>query len=313
MAKRTTDTQEFRYLPMKSIILEKQIRSTVDKKIESFKALVSSIKDKGVLEPIIVTPKGDGYLLLCGERRFHAAYEAGLEIIPVRIVDTISQRDEIILYQLTENLQREDLNPIDQAKGILAYIQAKHPDKGYYVDRVINELMNYNLKSDSVPKEMTDTVSVISQITAKSTRTMLRTISILKLVPKIQDEIVAGTLPVSQGYIFAANFASPDFFTISDEIMEKPVTNAKLERILTEYKKAKPRTNNKPIPMKKKVEVLQNAKSHFENKTGKYTVSHLQAYLQGLETLTSLIKQQIETISKPETTTPVRRPPVAPS
>jgi ParB-like chromosome segregation protein Spo0J len=51
-----------------------------------------------------------------------------LESIPVRNFNTTTQKDEILVLQFTENLQREDLNPIDQAKGILALIQAKHPD-----------------------------------------------------------------------------------------------------------------------------------------------------------------------------------------
>jgi ParB-like chromosome segregation protein Spo0J len=48
-----------------------------------------------------------------------AAQKLGLESIPAGIVNTITQKDEILAIQLTENLQREDLNPIDQAKGIL--------------------------------------------------------------------------------------------------------------------------------------------------------------------------------------------------
>ncbi len=126
--KKTAESQEFLYLPLGSIIVEEQIRSTVNTESESFNALVSSINDKGVLEPILVTQKDGNYLLLCGERRYLAAQKLKLETIPARIVNTITQKDEILAMQLTENLQREDLNPIDQAKGILAYIQAKHPD-----------------------------------------------------------------------------------------------------------------------------------------------------------------------------------------
>jgi len=117
--KKTAESQEFMYLPLESIIVEEQIRSGINTESESFKALVLSIKDRGVLEPVLVTPKDDKYLLLCGERRYHAAYKAGLEIIPARIVNAITQKDEILAFQLSENLQREDLNPIDQAKGML--------------------------------------------------------------------------------------------------------------------------------------------------------------------------------------------------
>jgi hypothetical protein len=98
---------------------------------------------------------------------------------------------------LTENLQREDLNVIDQAKGVPAYFQAKHPGIVYSMDGVINELINYNLKPDSVSKKVTDTVSVIAKISAKSTNTVLRTISLLKLVPKIQAAIADEKLSVT--------------------------------------------------------------------------------------------------------------------
>jgi ParB family transcriptional regulator, chromosome partitioning protein len=61
--------------------------------------------------------KKEIYLMLCGERRYLAAQKLGLETIPVRVVNTATQKDEIPAIQLIENLQREDLNPIDQAKG----------------------------------------------------------------------------------------------------------------------------------------------------------------------------------------------------
>ena len=272
-AQKKTESPEFLYLSLGSIIVEEQIRSKIDTTSEPFKALMESINNRGVLEPVLVTPRDGKYLLLCGERRYLAAQKLSHESIPARIVNTVTQKDEILAIQIIENLQREDLNPIDQAKGILAYIQAKHPDKGYNLDEAMSELMNYNLKPESVSKEVTDTVSVIAEISGKSTRTLLRTISLLKLVPKIQDVISAGKLSVSQGYLFAANLGNPDFFTIFDEIMETPVTNAKLEKMLTAYKKAKhlpsgvlvggKSTYQKPIPIKKKVVVLQNATLFF--------------------------------------------------
>jgi ParB/RepB/Spo0J family partition protein len=125
------ENQEFQYLSLTGILVEEQIRSGIDAESDSFKALMESIRDRGVLEPVLVTPKDGKYLLLCGERRYLSASKLGLEFIPARIVNEITEKDEILAIQLTENLQREDLNPIDQAKGILAYIQAKHPDKGY--------------------------------------------------------------------------------------------------------------------------------------------------------------------------------------
>ena len=98
--KKTVVNPEFLYLPLGSILVEEQIRSGIDTEGESFKALMSSIKNRGVLEPALVTPKDDKYLLLCGERRFLATQKLGLDSIPARIVSTITQKDEILAYQL---------------------------------------------------------------------------------------------------------------------------------------------------------------------------------------------------------------------
>jgi ParB-like chromosome segregation protein Spo0J len=189
--KKTVESSEFMYLPLGSIIVEEQIRSKIDTESESFKALMSSIKEKGVLEPVLVTPKGDNkYLLVFGERRYLAAQKLGFETIPVRNINTATQKDEILVLQLTENLQREDLNPIDQAKGILALIQVRHPDKGYNLDGVMSEFLNYDRRLENVSKEFAATVAAIIQISGKSTRTLHRALSLLKLVPKIQEAIV---------------------------------------------------------------------------------------------------------------------------
>jgi ParB family chromosome partitioning protein len=171
---------------------------------------MESIKERGVIGPIIVTPRGDKYLLICGERRYLASLKLGLPTIPARILDAITQKDEILAFQLTENLQREDFNPMDQAKGILAYIQAKHPDKGYDVDGVMSELLVYDRRPEDQFIEVRETVSRTVEIVGKTTRTMYNGLSLLKLSDEIQTAIRQGTFPVSQGYLFAANLDCPD-------------------------------------------------------------------------------------------------------
>jgi ParB family chromosome partitioning protein len=76
-------------------------------------ALAASIAEHGVLLPILVTQTLDGYQLVAGERRFRAAQLAGLERIPV-VIRQVADRDQLELA-LVENLQREDLNPIEEA------------------------------------------------------------------------------------------------------------------------------------------------------------------------------------------------------
>ncbi len=77
--------------------------------------LAASIKEKGLLQPLLVRPKGDMYELVAGERRYKASQMAGLREVPVVIKD-IGER-EALEIALIENLQREDLNPLEEAEG----------------------------------------------------------------------------------------------------------------------------------------------------------------------------------------------------
>ena len=84
---------------------------------ESIAQLAQSIKDQGILQPILVTPvKGGRYRIVAGERRWRAAREAGLHAVPciVREMDVVTQME----IALIENIQREDLNPVETAMGI---------------------------------------------------------------------------------------------------------------------------------------------------------------------------------------------------
>jgi ParB-like chromosome segregation protein Spo0J len=318
--KKTTESQEFMYLSMGDIAVEEQIRSKIDMQSESFKALMESIRDRGILEPVLVTPKDGKYLLLCGERRYLAAQKLMIETIPARVIDAVNQKDEILAFQLTENLHREDLNPLDQAKGILAYILAKHPGLSasagsetgivYNLDGVMTDLVVYLRRPEDLPQEIRATVAQIFEISGKSIRTLYNGLSLLKLAPPVQEAILEEKLPLSQGYLFAANRGSPDFFTIFDEIMKTPVTNAVLEKMLTAYKRRRPKsTGPKPIPIKNQVSNLRSIKSRFETRTGMYVKSELQTYLDELQALTSFIKDQIEIA--PETL-PEKKPPTGP-
>ncbi len=86
---------------------------------ESLIQLADSIREQGVLQPLLVAPSSGGrYTIIAGERRFRAGRTAGLETLPciVKDIDVIRQRE----IALIENLQREDLNPIEAAQGVRA-------------------------------------------------------------------------------------------------------------------------------------------------------------------------------------------------
>jgi len=96
-----------------------QPRRTFDP--EKLQELADSIAEHGVLQPPVVVQRGDRYHLVAGERRWRAARLANLKEIPVRVMD-LSDR-EMAEISLIENLQRDDLNPMEEAAGIRALMQ----------------------------------------------------------------------------------------------------------------------------------------------------------------------------------------------
>jgi ParB family chromosome partitioning protein len=91
----------------------------------SIEELARSVREHGIVQPLVVTRSGDRYKLIAGERRFRAAQKAGLTTVPVVVKDAIGESDALQVA-LIENIQREDLNPIEEA---MAYHQL-HRDFG---------------------------------------------------------------------------------------------------------------------------------------------------------------------------------------
>lgn len=83
---------------------------------ESLRELAESIRRQGILQPLLVRPLGDGYQLVAGERRWRAAKLAGLGKVPV-IIRVMDDKD-VMAAALIENLQREDLNPVEEARAL---------------------------------------------------------------------------------------------------------------------------------------------------------------------------------------------------
>ncbi|WP_413933517.1 ParB/RepB/Spo0J family partition protein [Nitrospira sp. BLG_1] len=112
---RTEDTADVQRIPIDQIVPNRyQPRQTFLQ--QELTELTESIKESGVIQPIIVRRKGDGvYELIAGERRWRASKEAGLTVIPAVLKNCTDQ--EALLLALVENLQREDLNPMETARA----------------------------------------------------------------------------------------------------------------------------------------------------------------------------------------------------
>jgi ParB family chromosome partitioning protein len=81
--------------------------------------LAASVRAQGIIQPLVVTPEGEGYAIIAGERRWRAAQKAGLEAVPV-VVRQVADDRELLELALVENLQRSDLNPIEEAEAYAA-------------------------------------------------------------------------------------------------------------------------------------------------------------------------------------------------
>ena len=101
---------------------------------EAIRELAESLRRVGLLQPIIVRPLGDQYQIVAGERRWRAARVAGLEKVPVRVISATSA--ESLELALIENLQREDLNPIEEARGYRRLLDEYQMTQAELADKV---------------------------------------------------------------------------------------------------------------------------------------------------------------------------------
>lgn len=101
---------------------------------DSMQVLVESIKQYGIIQPVVVTKRGEGYQLVAGERRWRAAQMAGLKTVPAVIKDY--SMEEVTEIALVENLQRQNLDPIEEAYGYRRLMDTFKQTQEYIADRV---------------------------------------------------------------------------------------------------------------------------------------------------------------------------------
>ena len=130
---------------------------------ESLKELADSITQHGIVQPLVVTKQDGYYEIIAGERRWRAAKLAGLKEVPVVIKEYTPQ--EIMEVALIENIQREDLNPVEEAKAYQNLIE------------------EYNLKQEDVAKKV-----------SKNRSTITNALRLLKLPDEILNMLVSGDI-----------------------------------------------------------------------------------------------------------------------
>lgn len=178
--------------------------------------LAESIKQHGIVEPLIVVKKDDYYEIVAGERRFRAAMIAGLTEVPVVIKDYSTE--QIVEIALIENIQREDLNPIEEAK---AYKQ------------LIDE---FSLKQD----EVADKVS-------KSRTAITNALRLLKLDERVQNMVIEECISSGHARTLLAIENKEEQYDIACMVFDQKLSVRETEKLIKKL-------NNKEIP-KKKIEL----------------------------------------------------------
>ncbi len=148
--------------------------------------LQESISNHGLLQPIIVEQVGDRYKVVAGERRFRAVQNLGWTNVPVRIVDNLDETKRIQI-QITENLNREDITPMEQSRAVMKLFEVTLgiSDPG----KICNMLVDFGKDKSRLPIEHANTVLAITTSLSRSHMTIYRWIALLKLPEELQNKL----------------------------------------------------------------------------------------------------------------------------
>ena len=182
---------------------------------EALNELASSIEENGVIQPIIVQRKGDGYRIVAGERRWRAARIAGLSVIPA-IVRDLSDK-ETMAQALIENIQREDLNPIEEAAAMQ------------------NLLKTHKLTQEQLAKKL-----------GKPRATIANTIRILNLDESLQEFVSRGDLSEGHAKVILGLKEKEDQRKVADVIMARDLNVRQSEVFVKKYIEAQTNPAKKP-------------------------------------------------------------------
>lgn len=182
---------------------------------EALAELAASISQHGIIQPLIVRPIADGgYQLVAGERRWRAARLAGLTDVPV-VIKELSE-DEVAVISLIENLQREDLNPIEEAQGIK------------------NLMDTYDLSQEEAAEKV-----------GKSRPAVANTLRLLRLPAEIIDFVRQGALSAGHARALLAFPDESQMLEAGRLIIRKGISVREVERLAKVAEKNKAKKENR--------------------------------------------------------------------
>lgn len=182
---------------------------------DSLLELADSIKQFGLLQPILVQDRKEYYEIIAGERRWRAAKLAGLKEVPVIIKNLTEQ--EIVEISLIENIQREDLNPIEEAQ---AYKKL---------------LTEFNLKQDEVAERV-----------SKSRTAVTNSMRLLKLCDEVQQMVIDDMISTGHARAILSIDNPEEQYSIAQKIFDEKLSVRDVEKLVKNL--------NKPVKQKKVIE-----------------------------------------------------------
>lgn len=167
--------------------------------------LVESIKEKGVIQPLVVRRAENCYQIIAGERRWRAAQKAGLKEVPVTIQDV--SEDWALEIALIENIQREDLNPMEESEAYEYLIKS------------------FDLSQDEVAKRV-----------GKSRSAVANSLRLLKLPEAIRDKVISVSLSMGHARAVLALETEEDMLEAADQIVNNGLSVRESEKLVKKIK-----------------------------------------------------------------------------
>lgn len=213
---RIEQESQVRDIPLKDIdINQSQPRKAFDE--QSLQELAQSIQEVGLLQPILVTEHRNRYRIVAGERRFRAARLAGLTAVPCIVREFTA--NEQMEAALVENLQREDLNAIEEAQAVQALMQAA----GYTQEQVAQRL-------------------------GKSRPAVANLLRLLALPEAIQQMVVAGALSQGHARALAAVADPARQLRLAQRVVKEGLSVRELEQLCAQQAPRPQRRSPRPVP-----------------------------------------------------------------
>ena len=203
---------------------------------DALQELADSIKQFGLLQPILVQDRKTHYEIIAGERRWRAAKLAGLKEVPVIIRDYTEQ--EIVEISLIENIQREDLNPIEEAQ---AYKKL---------------LTEFNLKQDEVAERV-----------SKSRTAVTNSMRLLKLCDEVQQMIIDDMISTGHARALISIEDPEQQYTIAQRVFDEKLSVRDVEKLVKDLNK--PQKPKKEVVEDKSLDIIyQDVEEKFKQSLG---------------------------------------------